>query len=102
MRAFAPTERFVSEVESRVRELRLSPLGEVNPEKPRNAAPGESKKSIRQRKGGSSVEAVQEPETPAHNDSVDFLDASLTNEDRPAASSGSAMAVRERSTLWTA
>jgi hypothetical protein len=98
--------RFVSEVESRVRELRLSPLGgsqgEANPEKPRNAAPGESKKIIRQRKGGSSVEAAQEPEAPAHNDFVDFLDASLTNEDRPAASSGSAMAVRERSTLWTA
>jgi hypothetical protein len=98
--------RFVSEVESRVRELRLSPLdgsqGEANPEKPRNAAPGESKKIVRQRKGGSSVEAVQEPETPAHNDSVDFLDASLTIQDQTAASSGSVMAVRERSTAWTA
>jgi hypothetical protein len=98
--------RFVSEVESRVRELRWNSQGEsggdTSPQKPREAAPGESKKIVRQRKGGAVVEAAQEPETPAHEDSVDFLDASLAIQDQTAASSGSAMAVRERSTAWTA
>jgi hypothetical protein len=98
--------RFVSEVESRVRELRWNSQGEsggdTSPQKPRNAAPGESKKIIRQKKGGSSVEAAQEPETPARYDSDDFLDASLSIQDRPAVSGGSAIAVPERSTPWTA
>jgi hypothetical protein len=98
--------RFVSEVESRVRELRWNSQGEsggdTSPQKPREAAPGESKKIVRQRKGGAGVEAAQEPETPAHEDSVDFLDASLAIQDQTAASSGSAIAVPERSTPWTA
>jgi hypothetical protein len=103
--------RFVYEVESRMRELRRTTQGEGQggendtPQKQNNAvptAPGESKQVPGHKDGGSRVNPPQESVSPAHNDSIDFFEASLKFQDRSAHSGGSAMAVRERSILWTA
>jgi hypothetical protein len=100
--------RFVYEVESRMRELRRATQGEgtdTNQEqqqKPKDASPGESKKNSGQKDGGSRMEQPQQSVTPAYNEFNDFSDASLTFQDRPAQSGGSATAVWERSTVWTA
>jgi hypothetical protein len=96
--------RLVNEVEARVRELRRMTQGEggYTPRKSKDAAPGETRKILRQNEGGTSDEPAQQSGTPAHNDSIEYLEASLTNQERPAPSGGSAMAVRERSTVWTA
>jgi len=104
--------RFVYEVESRMRELRHSNQGEGqggdndNQQKPKDAAPGESKQGPGQgpghKDGGSRVDPPQQSVNPTRNDSTDFLEASLTFQERPAHSGGSAKEIRERSTTWTA
>ena len=100
--------RFVYEVESRMRELRRATQGEgmdgnqEEPQKPKDAVPGNSKKSSGQKDGGSRMEQPQQSVTPAYNEFNDFSEASLTFQDRPAQSGGSATAVWERSTVWTA
>lgn len=95
--------RFVYEVESRMRELRRTTEGQdANQQKPKDTAPGESKQNPTRKDGGSRVEPPQQSVTPAINDPTDLLEASLTFQDRPAHSGGSATEVRERSTKWIA
>jgi hypothetical protein len=104
--------RFVYEVESRMRELRRTTQGEdgetqPKPSQTQPAGPGESKQNPGHKDGGSRVDPPQQSGNPASNDSSDFLDTSLTFTSRtfparPAHSGGSATAVRERSTVWTA
>ena len=110
--------RFVYEVESRMRELRRTTQGEGKGEedqqKPNNAAPaspGESKQNPSHKDGGTRVDPPQQSDNPvlgtANSDSADFLEATLTFSSqtiqaRSALSGGSAKALRERSTVWTA
>ncbi len=126
--------RFVYEVESRMRELRRTTQGEGNSnQQPKNAqpaSPGESKKDPSHKDGGSRVDPPQQSGTPALRDSLDYLETSVTLQDRsstqatmtcrlgpgPAHSGGSSpqrlglvvgdggseVAIRERSTVWTA
>ena len=110
--------RFVYEVESRMRELRNSTQNEGeggdadNPPAQQKPAPGESKQAPTPRKdGGSRVDPPQQSGSPAQSpsriDSSDFFEASLTSHSltsgpRSAHSGGSAKAIRERSTIWTA
>jgi hypothetical protein len=108
--------RFVYEVQSRMRELRNSTQNENqggeydNPQQKKQATPtppGESKQAPSGKDGGSRVDPPQQSGTPAHTDSLDFFDASLTSpplafQVRSAHSGGSATAIRERSTRWTA
>jgi hypothetical protein len=110
--------RFVYEVQSRMRELRSTTQSESqggdsdNPPAQSQPAPGESKQAPAPRKdGGSRVDPPQQSgsptQSPAQIDSSDFIEASLTSHSRTsrsrsAHSGGSAMAPRERSTIWTA
>jgi len=95
--------RFVYEVESRMRELRRTTEGEDNNrQKPKDNTPGESKQNPARKDGGSRINPPQQSVSPATSDSTDFLETSLTFQDRPAHSGGSATEVRERSTIWTA
>ncbi len=98
--------RFVYEVESRMRELRRATQGEGqgedNRQKPKDTPPGESKQAPGHKDGGSRVDPPQQSVSPALNDSTDFLETSLTFQERPAHSGGSAKEIRERSTVWTA
>jgi hypothetical protein len=111
--------RFVYEVESRMRELRNStqnegPGGDADnpPPQQQQPAPGESKQAPAPRKdGGSRVDPPQQSgspsQAPARTVSPDFFEASLTSRSlafgsRSAHSGGSAIALRERSTKWTA
>lgn len=108
--------RFVYEVQSRMRELRNSTQNENqggeydNQQQQKQAsptAPGESKQTPTGKDGGSRVDRPQQSGTPAHTGSLDFFDASLTSpylefQVRSAHSGGSATAIRERSTRWTA
>jgi hypothetical protein len=104
--------RFVYEVESRMRELRRNTEGEdSNKQRPKETAPGESKQNPGRKDGGSRVDPPQQSVNPAIDDSTDLLESSLTFpaldglstiQARPALSGGSALEVRERSTLWTA
>ena len=99
--------RFVYEVQSRMRELRRtteseSQGGESGRQKPEAVPPGESKKNPGNKDGGSRVDPPQQSVTPAANDMNDYLETSLTVHAWPAPSGGSATAVWERSTLWTA
>jgi hypothetical protein len=110
--------RFVYEVESRMRELRRTTQGEgqgdEDQQKPSNAAPaspGESKQNPSHKDGGTRVDPPQQSDNPVlgttYSDSADFLEASLTFSSqtiqaRSALSGGSAKALRERSTVWTA
>lgn len=128
--------RFVYEVQSRMRELRRTTeyQGEgqdAQPKKP-TPGPGESKQNPNHKDGGSRVDPPQQSGTPALTDSLDYLETSLSHEqrkgghapgarlrggfilagvtvaegcsgsDRPAHSGGSAKARRGRSTVWTA
>jgi hypothetical protein len=102
--------RLVYEVESRMRELRQNSQGESRQQP---VAPGESRQTPR-KDGGSRVDPPQQSGTPALIDSTDYLETSLTLQDRPAIESGSlpqqltagdpgsAGARRERSNLWIA
>jgi len=100
--------RFVYEVESRVREFRRSTEGQdTNQQKPKQAAPGESKQNPGHKDGGSRVEPPQQSVNPALTDSIDLLETSLTfpaskSQVGPAHSGGSVLEEWERSTKWTA
>jgi len=117
--------RFVYEVQSRMRELRRTtqntlPAQDPNQKKP--SGPGESQQN-NHKDGGSRVDPPQQSGTPVLNDSVDYLETSLSHQqiqsfrnsaecdsahhdsafaNRPAHSGGSAEARRGRSTVWTA
>jgi hypothetical protein len=98
--------RFVYEVESRMRDLRRSNQGEGGDDTQKQkdtqpTAPGESKQNPGRKDGGSRVDPPQQSVSPALN-SIDYLETSLTFENRPAHSGGSATTERERSTVWTA
>ena len=113
--------RFVYEVESRMRELRRTtqsegqgsgsgsgsgsegqPKGKDN----QSSTPGDSKKAPAVKDGGSKMDLPQQSVNPANNpapaDSTDLFESTLTPQERPAHSGGSAPATRERSTKWTA
>jgi hypothetical protein len=109
--------RFVYEVESRMRELRRTTRTEgqgtgTSSEKQQkdkdnqSSTPGESKKLPAAKDGGSRMDLPQQSVNPANNpaatDSTEILESTLTFQDRPAHSGGSAQALRERSTRWTA
>jgi len=99
--------RLVYEVESRMRELRRTTQGEgtdnqIQPNETQPTAPGESRQGPTRKDGGSRVDPPQQSGTPALRDSIDYLETSLRLQDRPAHSGGSALAIRERSTVWTA
>ncbi len=113
--------RLVYEVQSRMRELRRTTQGEStgNQQQPSSgqpASPGESKQTPSRKDGGSRVDPPQQSGSPALHDSLDYLETSLTLKDRSAHSGGSllqrqrpvvgdpgsAIARRERSTVWTA
>jgi|BarGraIncu00222A_1022003.scaffolds.fasta_scaffold90810_2 hypothetical protein len=98
--------RFVYEVESRMRELRRTTQGVGNSnQQPKNAqpaSPGESKQNPSHKDGGSRVDPPQQSGTPASRDSLDYFETSVTLQDRPVHSGGSEVAIRERSTVWTA
>ena len=104
--------RFVYEVQSRMRELRRTTESENGEQKQKQPGPGESKQNPNHKDGGSRVDPPQQSGTPALNDSLDYLESSLSQEqiqsssgfvvDRSAHSGGSAKERRERSTVWTA
>jgi len=116
--------RFVYEVESRMRELRRTSEGQSGEgrsgeSKSKDTAPsgsGESKKTPAMKDDGSRMDPPQQsigtgqgptskPEkggARVQSSNSDFFEASLTFQEQPAHSGGSAMAVRERSTVWTA
>jgi hypothetical protein len=114
--------RFVYEVESRVRELRRSTEdegqnGDNSQQKPNDVTPGESKQNPGHKDGGSRVDPPLQqsgrPVTaPAHNDSDDFLETSLTINSltyhgtsrafRRLQNGTTGIEERERSTVWIA
>ena len=107
--------RLVYEVQTRMRELRrtteggVQGEGEENRQKPQDAAPGESQKAPKPKDGGSRLEPPQQSGTPVFEPAVnptfsdsDFMESSLTTQQRPALSGGSSKEIRERSTVWTA
>ena len=100
--------RFVYEVESTMRQLHRTtegtaePQGGDNEQKPQDTPPGESKQNPGHKDGGSRMDPPQESVTPANNDLGEYLETSLKLQAQPAHSGGSATALRERSTIWTA
>lgn len=95
--------RLVYEVESRMRELRRNSQGIQNqPQTNPQPTPGESKQNPPHKDGGSRVDPPQQSGVPATKDALDYLETSLTYQDRPAHSGGSATERWERSTVWTA
>jgi len=106
--------RVVYEVQSRMRELRRNSQGEGTENQqsaPQPTAPGESKQNPQHKDGGSRVDPPQQSGVPANRDSYDYMETSLQLKDRGInhsngshdfAELGSAMAGRERSTVWTA
>jgi hypothetical protein len=79
--------RFVYEVQSRMRELRKttqSGTGNGGPESQDNQkkqpGPGESKQNPSHKDGGSRVDPPQQSGAPSLNDSVDYLETSLSHE----------------------
>ncbi|MDE3188135.1 MAG: zf-HC2 domain-containing protein [Acidobacteriota bacterium] len=98
--------RLVYEVESRMRDLRRTSQGEGTDYQQQDDAqpvqPGESKKNPTGKDGGSRVAPPQQSGAPLTVDSLDYLEASLTVKAQPAHSGGSAAAIWERSTEWTA
>jgi hypothetical protein len=107
--------RLVYEVQTRMRELRQTTEGtgkgegEEDRQKPRDATPGQSKQAPVHKDGGSRVDPPQQSGDPAigpalepsFNDS-EVLEASLSFQEAPAHSGGSAEEIRERGTVWTA
>jgi hypothetical protein len=101
--------RFVYEVESTMRQLRRTTEGtaqpqggEGNQQKPQDNPPGESRQTPGHKDGGSRMDPPQQSVTPVPNDTGDYLETSLKLHAQPAHSGGSAIALRERSTVWTA
>lgn len=105
--------RFVYEVESRMRELRRTTEGEgqgtedntpkQNEAQP--AAPGESRQNPIHKDGGSRVAPPQQ--SPAHNDPIGFLEATLTFHQTSRAfrrlqNGTTGTTAQKRSTTWTA
>ncbi|MDE3063048.1 MAG: zf-HC2 domain-containing protein [Acidobacteriota bacterium] len=93
--------RLVYEVESSMRELRRTAQGEnqeeSQPSTSQPATPGESQQTPLKKDGGTRAEPPQQSGTPATNDSLEYLETSLTLQDRPAHHGGSAKASWERS-----
>jgi hypothetical protein len=83
--------------------------GEDNRQKLQDLAPGESRQAPGSKDGSQRTDPLQQPDSlatgpaaqPTLNNS-DFLETSLTFQQRPAHSGGSRMEIRERSTRWTA
>jgi hypothetical protein len=109
--------RLVYEVQSRMRELRRSTQGtEGQQNNTVPVAPGESKQTPPRKDGGSRVDPPQQSGVPTSNDSLDYLETSLTpigipaqdpgcsvpSPGSPAHSGGSPIEIRERSTVWIA
>jgi hypothetical protein len=106
--------RFVYEVQSRMRELRLTPEGQgqgsdTDNQKQNNAqpaSPGESKQNPGHKEGGSRMDLPQQSGNPvlepASNSFTEYLETSLTFQSRPAHSGGSVQEARERSNVWIA
>ena len=108
--------RFVYEVQSRMRELGITTenqgQGEGSGEqKPKDAAPGESKQNPGHKEGGSRIDPPQRSGnptlSPARIDSTDYLETSLTFNRNTRAfrrlqNSTTGTAIRERSKVWTA
>jgi hypothetical protein len=100
--------RLVYEVQSTMRELRRTTQGqgEQAPQKPKDGSSGESKQGPGRKDGGSRVDPPQQSGNPAFSPALDefndFLETSLTFQERPAHSGGSRKEIRERSTVWTA
>ncbi|MGA3081387.1 MAG: hypothetical protein ABSD44_08395 [Terracidiphilus sp.] len=103
--------RLVYEVQTRMRDLRRNTEGGGQGEgeqyrpKPQDWAPGESKQTPGQKDGGSRAEPPQQSVGPADEPTLnesDYLEASLTIEQRSAHSGGSQEEIGERSTVWTA
>ena len=100
--------RLVYEVQSTMRELRRTTQGqgEQAPQKPKDGSSGESKQAPGRKDGGSRVDPPQQSGNPAFGPAPsefnDFLETSLTFQERPAHSGGSRKEIRERSTVWTA
>jgi hypothetical protein len=103
--------RLVYEVQTRMRELRQTTEGtgkgegeETRP-KQHDAPPGESKQAPMRKDGGSRVEPPQQSGDPAIEPSLndsEVLEASLSFQEAPAHSGGSAEEIRERGTVWIA
>jgi hypothetical protein len=86
--------RFVYEVESRMRELRRTSQSEDNynqhqPGESQPAAPGQSNKAPGHKDGGSRMGPPQQSITPTLKEASDYLETSLTLQERPAHSGGS-------------
>jgi hypothetical protein len=108
--------RFVYEVQSRMRELGITTenqgQGEDNSQqKPKDAAPGESKQNPGHKDGGSRIAPPRQSGNPtlshAHIDSTEFLETSLTLKRHTRAfrrlqNGTTGTVVRERSKVWTA
>jgi hypothetical protein len=109
--------RLVYEVQSRMRELRRSTQStESQQNNTQPVSPGESKQNPPRKDGGSRVDPPQQSGVPTTNDSLDYLETSLTPFVQPghrssdanqslgvqAHSGGSPIAIRERSTAWIA
>jgi hypothetical protein len=97
--------RFVNEVEERMRELRRATQGEGQPDdgskqQQKNVQPGETKTNPGVEKPRQQNVAPQQSARPANSN--DLLESSLTMNERPAHSGGSAEERRERSFIWTA
>ena len=94
--------RFVYEVQSRMRELRRTTQngqnGSGNPDQKKPLGPGESQQN--RKDGGSRVDPPQQSGAPSLNDSLDYLETSLSH-NRPAHPGGSAKG-SGRSTVWIA
>jgi hypothetical protein len=93
--------RFVYEVQSRMRELRRTTQNssDTQDQNKKPSGPGESKQN--QKDGGSRVDPPQQSGAPTLNDSVDYLETSLSHY-RPAHSGGSVKESWGRSTVWIA
>jgi hypothetical protein len=105
--------RLVYEVQTRMRELRRTTEGEgqgqENRRKQQDSTPGESRQVPVHKDGGSRIDPPQQSGEPAMSPAIgpalndsDFLETSLTIQDRPAHSGGSEEEIRERSTVWIA
>jgi hypothetical protein len=101
--------RLVYEVQSRMRDLHRAAedvrQDEENQRKQQDQAPGESKQAperLRQEPAEQSATPVMGPaDEQTFNDS-EFLETSLTFQNRPALSGGSQTELRERSIVWIA
>jgi hypothetical protein len=100
--------RFVYEVESKVRQLRGTPNQDGSQQNGQPSTPGESKSGQTQQNphkdGGSRVDPPQQSGSPAVQQTPDgdLLETSLHFLGQPTHSGSSALARRERSTVWIA